>query len=96
MSKYFYEADILLPDFEKNDGEKWAVIACDQHTSEPEYWQAAKDMVADAPSTLELILPEVYLEETEARVPMINGAMEKYVRDILLEHKDSMILLERT
>ena len=96
MSKYFYEADILLPDFNKNDGEKWAVIACDQHTSEPEYWQAAKDKVADSPSTLELILPEVYLEETEARVPTINGTMEKYVREVLCEHKDSMILLERT
>ena len=96
MSKYFYEADILLPDFEKNKGEKWAVIACDQHTSEPEYWQAVKNVAADAPSTLELILPEVYLEETEARVPVINKTMEKYVREVLREHKDSMILLERT
>ena len=96
MKNYFYGADILLPDFGKNDGKKWAVIACDQHTSEPEYWQAAAELAADSPSTLELILPEVYLEETEARVPVINGTMEKYVRDVLLEHKESMILLERT
>ena len=96
MSKYFYEADILLPDFEKAEGTKWAVIACDQHTSEPEYWQEAREIAGDAPSTLNLILPEVYLNETEERVPAINARMSDYVRDVLIQHKDSMILLERT
>lgn len=96
MGKYFYEADILLPDFKKNDGNRWAVIACDQHTSEPEYWQAAEKIAGGKPSTLDLILPEVYLEETESRVPVINQRMEEYVRDVLVEHKDSMIFLERT
>ncbi len=96
MSKYLYEANILLPDFDKNDGEKWAVIACDQHTSEPEYWKAAEKLAGDAPSTLALILPEVYLDETERRVPAINARMTEYVRDVLQEHEASMILLERT
>ena len=96
MSKYFYEADILLPDFNKNQGESWAVIACDQHTSEPEYWEDAKAIAGDCPSTLELILPEVYLEETESRVPLINARMEDYLGDVLVEHKSSMIYLERT
>ena len=96
MRKYFYEADILLPDFNKNQGESWAVIACDQHTSEPEYWEDAKAIAGDCPSTLELILPEVYLEETESRVPLINARMEDYLGDVLVEHKSSMIYLERT
>ena len=56
----FYPSDILLP---KNvDMSKWAVVACDQFTSEPEYWQAVEKKVGDAPSTLRLILPESKLE----------------------------------
>lgn len=95
MDKYFFSADILLPDFSKHDGTKWAVIACDQHTGEPEYWQAAETLVGDAPSTLNLVLPEVYLEETEARIPTINRTMDAYLTDVLTEHADSMIYLER-
>ena len=96
MKRYFFSADILLPDFSKCDGTKWAVIACDQHTGEPEYWHAAEALVNGAPSTLDLILPEVYLEETEARIPVINATMDAYLSDVLLAHKDSMIYLERT
>ena len=51
----FYPADILLP--KGQDMTKWAVVACDQFTSEPEYWQAVEQQVGDAPSTLRLILP---------------------------------------
>ena len=50
-----YPADILLP--KDQDMRKWAVVACDQFTSEPEYWQAVEQTVGDAPSTLRLILP---------------------------------------
>lgn len=96
MNKHFFSADILIPDFSKQDGTKWAVIACDQHTGEPEYWQSAEALVGDAPSTLNLVLPEVYLEETEARVSKINGSMSDYLKDVLVEHKDRMIYLERT
>ncbi len=59
-------ADILLPN-ESIDPGKWAVIACDQFTSEPEYWQAVEKHVGDSPSTLNLILPEVYLEKEESK-----------------------------
>ncbi len=96
MKNCFYSADIMLPDFKKVDGSKWAVIACDQHTSEPEYWENAKEKVGGAPSTLELILPEVYLSETEKRVPEINNTMNEYLKNVLCEHKDSMIYVERT
>ena len=96
MKKSFYSADILLPDFNKIDGTKWSVIACDQHTSEPEYWETAKKISDGTPTTLELILPEVYLSETEERVPKINKAMKEYIKDVLVEHKDSVIYVERT
>ena len=96
MKNCFYPADILMPDFNKVDGNKWAVIACDQHTSEPEYWESAKKISEGSPTTLELILPEVYLSETDKRVPEINETMKKYVNDVLVEHKDALIYVERT
>ena len=95
MKKAFTGADILLPDFNKVSAEKWAVIACDQFTSEPHYWESADKVVGDAPSTLRVILPEVYLNETEQRIPVINSTMEVYLKDILCEHPDSMIYVER-
>ena len=55
----FYPADILLP--KEADMTKWAVVACDQFTSQPEYWQAVEETVQEAPSTLRLILPEAKL-----------------------------------
>ncbi len=96
MKKHFDAADILLPDFKKVPGEKWAVVACDQYTSEPEYWREAESTVGESPSTLKLILPEVYLSEAEERVPKINAEMEKYLRQVLISHMGSMIFLERT
>ena len=96
MKKCFFAADVLMPDFNKYDAEKWAVVACDQFTSEPEYWEKASEIVGDAPSTLNMILPEVYLSETEKRVPAINETMHTYIRDVLVSHPDSMIYVERT
>lgn len=58
----FYPADILLP--RNVDMTKWAVVACDQFTSQPEYWQAVEKTVGDAPSTLRLILPEAKAGES--------------------------------
>ena len=95
MKKCFDTAEILLPDFNKISAEKWAVIACDQFTSEPEYWEAAAAAAQDAPSTLNMILPEVYLGESDARIPKINATMNEYLLEILTAHKDSMILVER-
>ena len=63
----FAVPDILIPQ-NGTDLKKWAVIACDQYTSEPEYWKNVEDEAGDAPSTLNLVLPEVYLntvKETE-------------------------------
>lgn len=96
MKKVFNSADILLPDFKQVSGTKWACIACDQYTSEPKYWENAKEIIGDSPSTLDLILPEVYLSREEELVSKINANMEKYLKNILLSHKNSMIYLERT
>ena len=75
---------------------KWSCIACDQYTSEPEYWTAVEAVVGDAPSTLRVTLPELYLSESETRIPKINATMVDYARDVLCEHKSAMIYLERT
>ena len=96
MKKIFNCADILLPDFEKISGTRWACIACDQYTSEPQYWENAKREVGSSPSTLDLILPEVYLSRTEEMLVQINNNMKEYLKNILISHPDSMLYLERT
>ena len=90
-------AHILLP--KDVDMTKWSVVACDQYTSEPEYWKEVEKEVGSSPSTLNLILPELYLEDTdvEDRIKKINKTMEEYLDDgIFDEYKDTMIYLERT
>ena len=79
----FYPADILLP--KDQDMTKWAVVACDQFTSEPEYWQAVEEKVGKAPSTLRLILPEAKLNDpdVDAHIADINGAMNRYLAELL-------------
>ena len=94
MSTPFKPADILLPPPTAN-GLRWSCVACDQYTSQPDYWESADALVGGAPSTLRLILPEVYLSETEARKPAVLSAMEEYLRSVLVSHPDSMILVER-
>lgn len=90
----FSPADILLP---KEHFEQWSVIACDQYTSEPEYWQAAEKAVGNAPSTLNMILPEVYLDDkTPQRIEKANATMLDYIKSGLLEcYEDSVIYIER-
>ena len=95
MKKYLFSANICLPDFSRVDGQKWASVACDQFTSQPEYWAEAREFVGDMPSTLDLMLPEAYLDRKEELIPVINDHMKKYLSDVLVEHKDSMIYLER-
>ena len=95
-SKCYKLADILLPDFSKVDPYKWAVIACDQFTSEPEYWDKVKEIVKDSPSTLKITLPEVYLDKSSELIPTINKTMEDYLSSILNPIKDSAIYVERT
>ena len=93
----FKAGNIMIP---KNvDMHKWSVVACDQYTSEPDYWNEVENIVGDSPSTLNLILPEIYLEESnvEERIKKINENMKKMIdEDIFEEYKDSMIYLERT
>ena len=97
MKVPFKRGNILLP--KDTDMTKWSVIACDQYTSEPEYWADVEKIVGNNPSTLNLTLPEIYLEESdvEERIKKINLNMEELVNsDFFNEYKDSMIYLERT
>lgn len=81
------------------DLSKWAVVACDQYTSQPDYWAAADACVGDAPSTLRLTLPEIYLEEANVadRVDAIHAAMRRYLDEgVLAERAPGAMLVERT
>ena len=92
----FRPADILLP--RDCDMSRWSVVACDQYTSQPEYWQRVSDYVGKSPSTLRLILPESCLEgpDVETDIMEINAAMTEYLRagrfDTL---QDALIYVER-
>ena len=80
------------------DLHKWAVVACDQYTSEPEYWSSVSQEVGSSPSTLNLIFPEVYLEDDDKnqRIERINAAMEKYLAQGILEDQgQSFFLVQR-
>ena len=93
----FSPAEILLPDFTKVDPTKWAVIACDQFTSEPEYWQAVEQTVGNAPSLLRIILPEIFLgQEDEMRISAIHHTMELYQKELLQAYPDAYVYIERT
>ena len=93
--KYFYDAEIMLP--QNVDYEKWSVVACDQYTSEPEYWRNVEECVGEAPSALNIIFPEIYLSEPEGRIERINRTMEQYLREgVLRSLPESMIYVERT
>ena len=96
MNHCFQSANILLPDFTKVDAHRWALVACDQFTSEPEYWEDAAAIVGDAPSTLRLFLPEAYLEQAADKIPEIQSTMKAYLSEVLCEHPESMIYVERT
>ena len=86
---------ILLP-VKSIDMEKWAVIACDQFTSEPEYWDELKSIVDNVPSTYHLILPEAYLESNmDHNITRVNQMMETYLRHNLFNEHEGFILVER-
>ena len=77
---------------------KWAVIACDQFTSQPDYWQKVEELVGDACSTLKLVLPEVFLEKPgEAeRIQHIQSSMRAYLDDGILQPREGLIYVERS
>jgi len=90
--------DILLP-AEGIDLTKWAVIACDQYTSQPDYWQSVRDAVGRSPSTLNLIFPEIYLKDDDKadRINNINKTMELYLEQgVLQPQKPGFILVDRS
>jgi hypothetical protein len=89
--------DILLPK-SGVDPAKWAVIACDQHTSEPQYWERVKMLVGDAPSSLNLIYPEAYLGEPDsaARIGRIREMMNRYLESGLFEETAGLVYVERS
>ena len=79
------------------DPAKWAVIACDQYTSQPEYWQEVARIVGDTPSCLKLVLPECYLPESEVRIPAIHREMHRCLTGgVFTVNDNSMMLVERT
>jgi hypothetical protein len=80
------------------DPGKWAVIACDQFTSQPAYWQEVEKFVGDAPSTYHLILPEVYLDQPgeEERIRLIQEHMRSYLQQGHLAPREGFIYVERT
>ena len=90
-------AEILLP--RDCDMSRWSVVACDQYTSQPEYWQRVSDYVGNAPSALRLILPESCLEgpDVDADIMEINTTMTRYLRDGRFDAlPDALIYVERT
>lgn len=88
-------ADIYLP-AKGVDLAKWAVVACDQFTSQPDYWHKVEDIVGKAPSTLRLIQPEVFLEQGD-NTEKVNATMQQYLDEGTLRCavKDGFIVLER-
>ena len=93
----FKPADILLP--QNCDYDKWAVVACDQYTSQPEYWQRVEERVGRAPSALRLILPESSLDgpQVEMDIMDINSTMARYVREGRFKTlPQAMVYVERT
>ncbi|MDE6149827.1 MAG: DUF1015 domain-containing protein [Ruminococcus sp.] len=96
MSTAFKNANILLP--ENANMEKWAVVACDQYTSEPEYWEGVEGITENSKSALNLILPEVYLEaaDVDQRIEKIHDNMKEYLNThTFKEYKDALIYIER-
>ena len=90
--------DILIP---KQDTafDTWSVVACDQYTSQRDYWETVATNTKDVPSTLHIIFPEVYLEDGDGdvRIATINQTMADYLKnDIFQTVKDSFILVDRS
>ncbi len=88
---------ILMP-VPQTDMQKWAVVACDQFTSQPDYWRKLTDYVGDAPSTLKIIFPEAYLNrDNQPIIDAINLNMKKYLNEGVLEEMgECMVLVDRS
>lgn len=100
--KNFEDIGVQIPDIylpvSSIEPKKWAVIACDQYTSEPEYWSELSSIVGDSPSTLRLTLPEIHLgaaDEPE-RIKMIQQEMRSIMERALVQPREGFILVRRT
>ena len=97
----FKRTDILLPSFslDSEKMQKWSVVACDQYTSEREYWNEVEEFTKDDYSALKITVPEVYLNDSdiEKRIENTNEKMNEYIsKDIFTEYKNTFIYVERT
>lgn len=92
-----FPTDIMLP---KNvDMSKWSVVACDQYTSQPEYWEDVEKITSGFVSAYNLVLPELYLNgnDVDGKIKKINDNMQKYVDEgVFTEYNNSLIYIERT
>ncbi|MEG0754295.1 MAG: DUF1015 family protein, partial [Angelakisella sp.] len=89
-TKTFVAGDILIP---KTGLAQWSVVACDQFTSDPAYWQAAAEAAGDMPSALNIIFPEVFLGKVnfDEKIAHINAAMNRYLSEDIFDcYKNSM------
>ncbi len=103
MDRFQNDVGVLVPNVllpaENADFYRWAVVACDQFTSQPEYWEEARKIIGDAPSTLDLFLPEAFLGKPDEsdRIRKIRENMERYLKEgILQERPQGFILVERS
>lgn len=97
MDTCFAPADILLP-ADDETARFWPVVACDQFTSQREYWQELEKLVGDRPSALNIVFPEVYLDEGYGRIESIQRHIRDYLsRGVLTERvHDGFVLVERS
>ena len=94
MENILRAPQILLPGA-RFSLEKWAVVACDQFTSQPEYWQETQALAQGAPSALNIVYPEAWLAQGDARIAEINRTMEEYLQGVLTRQVDGYVLVER-
>lgn len=95
--KVIRPCNILIPNLNA-DISKWAVVACDQYTSEEKYWKDLSEYVDNEPSALDLIFPEVYLNkiDVEKKIKDINNNMDKLLKNnFFSEYKKSYVFVER-
>ncbi len=93
----FSPADILIP--KTQDKSVWSVVACDQYTSEADYWEKVDGITKDKPSSFHIILPEIYLEEdgVDERIKKINENMKSYCKNEIFDvYSSSYLYIERT
>ncbi len=97
MDTCFAPADILLP-ADDETARFWPVVACDQFTSQREYWQELEKLVGDRPSALNIVFPEVYLDEGYGRIESIQRHIRDYLsRGVLTERvHEGFVLVERS